>query len=323
MYYLGVDGGGTKTAFCLTDDTGKIVKLMETGTCHIDQVGQDGIRKVFSQFLSELEEMGIEKKSISGCFLGIPGYSEVEHWDKQIHQVASEFFTSYHCGNDAVAGWAGSLKCESGINLVAGTGAIAFGMNNDKETSRSSGWGQFCGDEGSAFWIGKKGIEAFTKQADYRHDRGPLYDVFKQDLKLDKDFDLIDLIHNQWDFSRTKVATISMLVSKAADLGDRDAIEILQRAAYEISLMVRGVVRQINFDGKIKISYSGGVFKAGDHVLKPLKAYLEDMKLDYELNQPELAPVLGSALYAYILTGKTADEKFISNLKESYNEFIL
>ena len=48
--------------------------------------------------------------------------------------------------------------CSEGINIVAGTGSIAFGKNKYGETARSGGWGPVIGDDGSAHWIGLKVI---------------------------------------------------------------------------------------------------------------------------------------------------------------------
>ncbi len=319
MYFLGVDGGGTKTGFCLIDSKGKIIMSYIGKTCHIEQVGQDGMRKVFQDFYDEALKKGIKKEQIKNSFLGIPGYSEIEAWDKKILEVVSEYFTNYTCGNDVVAGWAGSLQCESGINLVAGTGAIAYGQNDENQSARASGWGHICGDEGSAHWIGKKGIEAFGKQSDGRSEKGFLYKLICEKLKLKKDFDLIDIIHNEWKLSRTKIATLSELVSKAAKLGDNDAVKIMNEAAYEIALMVKGVRSKMEFKNKIKISYSGGVFKAKELILVPLRKHLDSYNINYELLEPKLEPVIGAALYAYKLAGNKASDEFLENLKNTNN----
>lgn len=58
--------------------------------------------------------------------------------------------SNYKCGNDSQAAWAGSLACQPGVNIVAGTGAIGFGVDANGNMARASGWGPFCGDEGSA-----------------------------------------------------------------------------------------------------------------------------------------------------------------------------
>ena len=73
----------------------------------------------------------------------------------------------------------GSLACRAGINLVAGTGAIGFGKDSFGKTARSAGWGYFCGDEGSAYWLGKQLISIFGKEADGRKAKTPLYDIVR------------------------------------------------------------------------------------------------------------------------------------------------
>ncbi len=45
MYYLGIDGGGTKTKYTVVDDNLKKLLELEGGTIHIHQVGVEGIKK--------------------------------------------------------------------------------------------------------------------------------------------------------------------------------------------------------------------------------------------------------------------------------------
>ncbi|KEH93503.1 N-acetylglucosamine kinase [Clostridium novyi] len=317
MYYLGIDGGGTKTAFVLINNKGNILAEIEKSTCHHMQVGLDGFERVIKEGLKDiLNIVRICSIDIEYTFLGIPGYGEVEKDDKSIEEILKRIFKNdrFTIGNDVVAGWAGSLACKEGINLVAGTGSIAYGVNEKGESERSGGWGYFCGDEGSAHWIAKKGIEVFTKQSDGRLKKGQLYNVFKKKLDLKKDFDLITLIHDKYKFSRTEVAKIAMLVGEAAELGDEKAIQIYKEAAEEFYLMIKAVMDKLNYKNKIVISYSGGVFKAGDNVLNPLKEKLKNINCD--IKNPILAPVVGSALYAYKLAGNEITDSIIDNLKK-------
>lgn len=317
MYYLGIDGGGTKTAFVLINNKGNILAEIEKGTCHHMQVGLEGFERVIKEGLKDILNIAsICSTDIKYTFLGIPGYGEVEKDDKSIEEILKRIFKNdrFTIGNDVVAGWAGSLACKEGINLVAGTGSIAYGVNEKGESERSGGWGYYCGDEGSAHWIAKKGIEVFTKQADGRLKKGQLYNVFKKKLDLKKDFDLITLIHDEYKFSRTEVAKIAMLVGEAAELGDEKAIQIYKEAAEEFYLMIKAVIDKLNYKNKIVISYSGGVFKAGDNVLNPLKEKLNNINCD--IKNPILAPVVGSALYAYKLAGNEITDSIIENLKK-------
>lgn len=319
MYYIGIDGGGTKTAFSLIDSQGMEKGSLEMGTCHFAQVGVSGFKSILKDGMEELlKRCEISLKDVDYIFLGIPGYGEIPEKDREMVEVLQGLFpnTKFSYGNDAESSWAGSLACEPGISIVAGTGAIAYGRNSHSQSARSSGWGDFCGDEGSAHWIAKKGIEYFGKQADYRHRRGPLYEVFTSRLNLKKSFDLIDLITIQYGQSRTEVAKLSKLVYEAAILGDEDAISIFREAAREHLLMIKGVLNQLDFQEKeISVSYTGGVFSSGELVLTPLKNFIEEEGLRCRLMTPLLTPVRGSALYAMSLSGAEVTDTTIKNLK--------
>ena len=54
MYYLGIDGGGTKTAFVLINNKGNILAEIEKGTCHHMQVGLEGFERVIKEGLKDI-----------------------------------------------------------------------------------------------------------------------------------------------------------------------------------------------------------------------------------------------------------------------------
>lgn len=169
MFFLGVDGGGTKTKFALFNDQLKVCGTFDTTTSHVTQVGKEGVIKVLQSGLENvLQEAKICKEEIKYVVLGMPGYTEIKSNDAQIEEaVASVFnFTNYYIVNDAEVGWAGALACQPGINIVAGTGSIAFAVDVEGRRERIGGWGEFIGDEGSAYWIAKKTLEGYSKQKD-------------------------------------------------------------------------------------------------------------------------------------------------------------
>jgi N-acetylglucosamine kinase-like BadF-type ATPase len=62
--------------------------------------------------------------------------------------------------SDVEAAYAGALGERPGILLLAGTGSIALGRNARGRWARAGGLGPLLGDEGSAFWIGRRWIVA-------------------------------------------------------------------------------------------------------------------------------------------------------------------
>jgi N-acetylglucosamine kinase-like BadF-type ATPase len=319
MFYLGVDGGGTKTSFILIDDQGRIISYTIKGSCYYIQIQMDGFQKILKDGITEVcTKAGIGIREINYSFLGLPAFGEIEKDVPLLESIVRNLLQSdnFKCGNDVEAGWAGSLACHPGINLVAGTGAIGFGKDSFGKTARSAGWGYFCGDEGSAYWLGRQLTSLFAKEADGREERTPLYDIVRQKFNISRDFDLISILYDNLMLKRDEIAKLAILVYQAAQQGDAKALALYDHAAYEHCLTVKSIIHQLHFTAKedILVSYSGGVFKAGEFILDPLKRYLKEERV--QLIKPVFIPVTGAALYAMLLDGKTAGKQLTRDLKK-------
>jgi N-acetylglucosamine kinase-like BadF-type ATPase len=201
-----------------------------------------------------------------------------------------------------VCAWAGSLAGADGINIVAGTGSGAYGEHRGK-SARAGGWGELFGDEGSAYWIAVQGLNAFTRMSDGRLPRGPLYELFRSSLALTHDLDLCAKAMNA--HTRTRLAALAELVTRAAQDGDKVAARIFEDAARELAGIVGAVRHALELEAgdRVPLSYSGGVFNAQTLILEPLqRALAADAR--YELRAPVLSPSLGAAIYA----ARLADE---------------
>lgn len=302
MIYLGVDGGGTKTAFALIDKNGHTLAEHQELTCYHIEVGLEAARTTLTQgVITTIEKAGKTLGDITYAFFGLPAYGEDSTLIKTLDEMPSTLFSRdrYQCGNDMVSGWAAGFGCKDGINIVSGTGSIAYGVRGDK-TARCGGWGEIFGDEGSAYWIGCKGLNTFSRMSDGRSPHGPLYEIFKSALNIKNDLDISALIHTQWNGSRGKIAQLSTLVCKAAEAGDNEAIQIFVQAGVQLADIVEGTRKSLGFsEGETtKVSYSGGAFSAEDFLLSPFKAALKQHSSSYSLQKPLYKPVVGAALYA-------------------------
>lgn len=306
MVYLGVDGGGTKTAFALIDHSGKVLGTLETGTCYHIEVGIDGARKVLENGVKVLlEKSGHSVKDIAFGFFGLPAYGEDSRILALMDALPSNFLAKgkYRCDNDMVNGWSAAFNGNDGINIVAGTGSIAYGVRQDK-SARCGGWGELFSDEGSAYWIACKGLLAFTRMSDGRSAKGPLYDIIKTTFNIQFDFDITALVLSEWAGERSKIAQISALVYQAAIEGDKDAINILASAGKELAEMVDAVRRFLNYESgeHINVSYSGGAFNAKAFILDTFAQALNDYSDCYRLHMPFTSPVVGAAMHALKLS---------------------
>lgn len=304
-WYIGVDGGGTKTAFVIGRDDGKpLCQLQYTG-CSYQEIGVEAVIKLLSDGVSALlAEARVSVADVAGCCIGLPCYGESEKMDDIIQQALSDVLAPIpvHIVNDGVVGWAGSLACQEGIHLVSGTGSIAFGCGCDGTIRRSGGWCEFFGDEGSCYWIGREAMSLFSKEADGRAPRGALYEQVCKAYGVEEPFELIEIIIRDIAPHRERVAAFQLHAEKAAIAGDEAAIDLYRKAADELVQMVYALHRQLSWSSKeVKVSYFGGLFRAGELILGPLRERLSAMGC---VLQPPLRSAVEGALLLSINTYK-------------------
>ncbi|MEL7691142.1 N-acetylglucosamine kinase [Citromicrobium bathyomarinum] len=295
--YLGVDGGGTKTAFTLIDSSGEVLAQHLAGSSYYLQVG---IERLTEMLMEGIAKVCPDPATLGFAFFGLPAFGEDSRFDPLIAQLPREMLghDRFTVGNDMVCGWAGSLGGRDGINIVSGTGSIAYGERRGK-SARAGGWGEIFSDEGSAYWIATRGLQLFSRMSDGRSAPGPLLEALRDHFALKADLDLCGQVMGAEE-SRDSIAALSQIVATAANEGDRAAAEIFRAAAAELAEIVDAVARQLDFgtDEDIPVSWSGGVFRSGDLVTAPFKARLASMDARYRFVEPVADPTLGAALYA-------------------------
>jgi N-acetylglucosamine kinase-like BadF-type ATPase len=248
---------------------------------------------------------GIDPSGITFAFLGLPAYGEVSADLARLDAAprAALGHPRYRCDNDMVCGWAGSLGLADGINVISGTGSMTYGQRAGR-AARVGGWGELFGDEGSGYWIGIRGLQAFSQMSDGRLPAGPLLDILRRQLGLSADLDAVDLVLNRWRGSRREIAALSRPVVEAVRCGDRVAAEILADAAAQLVVLVETTRRRLGFgrDETVPVSYSGGVFAAPE-IRHGFQQQLLAARGGFDLREPAYPPVLGAALYAARLAG--------------------
>jgi N-acetylglucosamine kinase-like BadF-type ATPase len=300
-YYLGVDGGGTKTEFVCIDAGGTVVARAVTGTTYHLEVGlEQAVSRLQHGVTAICSQLNIEPDALAFVFFGLPAYGEDSVIDPQLHAACQSLLRHdrYACGNDMVCGWAGSLGCEDGINIVAGTGSIGYGERLGKG-ARAGGWGEVFGDEGSAYWIAIQGLGLFSRMSDGRAPKDVLHGRIVEALSLGDDLDLCQRIMGPTAMGRGQIAGLAGLVSRAAAEGDTGAQAILASAARELAELAIGLRAVLGFPvgERVPLSWSGGVLSQEPIVRDAFANIVEQSGL-FALTEPRHAPGYGAALYS-------------------------
>jgi N-acetylglucosamine kinase-like BadF-type ATPase len=258
IYFIGIDGGGTKTVGALANLNGRILKEVKVGSTNPNKIGFD--RAIFN--LRKLISKIAKNKNIKIAFLGLAGGLERDKEKRErIKKELQKFFDFpiFVEGDQKIAFRAGSEEKE-GIVVIAGTGAIAMGWKGKKEAI-SGGWDWLIGDQGSGFWIGKKVLEEIGRALDGRRKDFKLRKFIFKKLKIKKEVDLYKNFYCE-DFV-TKIASISKFIDEFSKKGDRFSKKILMEAAKEVSKMATSVIKKLNFEKeKFTVVFVGGMFKS-------------------------------------------------------------
>lgn len=166
MRWLGIDAGGTKTAFATYDETLTQLGRFELPTSHYAQAGFDGMEAVLAEGIARAEAAGLLGEQY-GIGIGMCGYGEGTTSTARIEQIVAKVAGAhpYALVNDVESAWAAGLNLADGIVIIAGTGSIAYGVHGERSL-RCGGWDYELGDEGSGGWLGKELLRAFASATD-------------------------------------------------------------------------------------------------------------------------------------------------------------
>ena len=317
--FLGVDGGGSKTRFLLIDESGVVLASHAEGPAYYLEIGLEALTAMLSHGVAAtLAQASVAVSDVAFAFFGIPAYGEDRSLLARLDAAPAGTVPAgrYRCGNDMVCGWAGALAGADGINVVAGTGSIAYGEYAGR-TARAGGWGELFGDEGSAYWLAREGLSLFSRMSDGRTPRGPLYDAVRQHFALQDDLDLCAAIYGKSLKQRSQFAQLSRLVSAAAHQGDELVRALFTKAAGELLELVKGVRAQLQIPAglELPVSGSGGLFQGDSLLTARFEAALSGTGQAYCFAMARFPPHAGAALHAARLGGVNLNKSFLLRLQ--------
>jgi N-acetylglucosamine kinase-like BadF-type ATPase len=320
--FLGVDGGGTKTEFVLVSEDGQVLALHQEGSAYYLEIGLDALQGMLARGIDIVsKQASMSASQLTYAFIGLPAYGEDSLLLPRLDTMASPTLEPdrYRCGNDMVCAWAGALACRDGINIVAGTGSIAYGEFAGRQ-ARAGGWGELFSDEGSAYWVAREGLNLFSRMSDGRAPAGPLLELLRTHFDLTADLDLCAAIYGPNAGARSNIAQLSAVIAAAARHGDEQARAVFTAGAQQLAAIVCATRARLNPppDLTLPVSYSGGMFKLTDLVLEPFKSFLRASAQSYDCVSPALPPAAGAALYAAKCSGSSLTEEASVALARTY-----
>jgi N-acetylglucosamine kinase-like BadF-type ATPase len=297
-YFLGFDGGGTKTECVLANGAGEILVRVTAGPSNPLRTGY--MRAWFS--LSEaadaiLARQKIKAGDIRGVCAGLGGAGRAgvakritTFFDRSFPNAQIRVTTDLEIALEAAFG------AGEGIILLAGTGSAAFGRDANGHTARVGGRGPWFSDEGSAFDIGRRAFAAVTRAEERRAPETALSRrLFPWHQAQNWDSLLERVAKNPDDvFPQT-----FPLVAQLADKGDAVCREILSAAASSLAELAGCVVNDLGWrDREARIAKVGGVYNRSQYLDAAIESELKKVAPAAHLVLLEIPPADAAARMA-------------------------
>lgn len=324
-FFLGVDGGGTKTACALCDEDGRILAFSAGGPSnHLSLPGgEEALREVLRYVVgSALSQAGIAPRRVSSACLalagvGLAGESAVAARAATEVVPADDIVVE----NDAVAALVGATAKSWGVVVISGTGSIAVGIDRTGRRVRAGGWGYLIGDEGSGYDIGKRGLAAVARAHDGRGNYTILVEKALAHYGLKTPDELRSVLYRS-ETRAKDVASFAPLVVAAAHEGDAVSVDILRSAGRELGLSAAAVVKALGFgDEEFAVAPCGSVFKAGELVIDPFRSEVLRAAPSARIVSPRFPAVIGALMIAFRRVGRAVDDMVLSNMARGCLEY--
>ncbi len=253
-YYLGIDGGGTRTTAAISDENGNILLKKAGRTINFYSVGmqkaRENLDELIAQICSELDISSFEAVFV-GCS-ALDGEADVQTLEALCGGISAD----KKAMNSDVYIALKSLECDSCPCIaICGTGSMAAGEDADGNMVIAGGWGHIVGDEGSGYSIAVKAFRRCCELCDEGKNT-PLLTAANSFFGIDDFRKAIDIIY-------APETTKDIIAGFAADVGklcgsDEDAKDIIINEAHAFAKTVTILLRKIK-DCKTLGMY-GGMF---------------------------------------------------------------
>ena len=304
-YYLGIDGGGSKTT-CVVGDESSILATVTVGASNITRVGEAGAREVLQQAIREAcRAAGTNPQQVLRACIGAAGAGRSEI-AATVRKIVREVVSGeIEVVGDMEIALAAAFGAGPGVIVIAGTGSIAFGRDPQGRTARAGGWGFAVSDEGSAHWIGRAAVSAALRAADQageeRAEDDPEWPAARLFCELKTAWSVNSLeqlarkANSDGDF-----AVLFPAVLAAAEAGDAVARRVNAQAAGELAQLA-GIVLCRLFPlqrsaalSAVPMAMAGGVFRHAAMIRELFYNEVRAANPEVVLNSEVVDPVQGA-----------------------------
>jgi N-acetylmuramic acid 6-phosphate etherase len=291
---LGVEGGGTKTAWVLVErslaggaEPGSQWVILAQGKLppsNLRLTTPERLREIFAGLPREVDRAGV---FLAGC-----GTEE----DRQsLALICRDIWPNAKIvtGSDRDSGLAAALDHGDGIAVNAGSGSSVTGRRGDR-IERAGGWGHILGDTGGGYFLSIEALRLILREYDLHRGEMQFTAKILHALSLNT---LDELVRWVQTADKMEIAMLAPVVFEAAADGDPCVIEIVEEGARVLCEYTEAVASRLHLLAP-KVALMGGLFYRDSIYTHAFRRRLKKNLPDARVTTAERPPELGAAWLA-------------------------
>ncbi len=291
MFYLGIDGGGTKTRCVLGDEKSELSTAMVGGSNMI-RLGEAQARESIHAVVRQAcVAANISPDQIRRVCIGAAGAARPEIAANLRAILAEVTPAEIEVVGDMVIALEAAFDTGPGVIAIAGTGSIVWGRDAAGRTARAGGWGFAISDEGSGHWIGRRAVSAILHARDHDQETALAQLILKEWNVANLD-ELVQMANATPppDFPR-----LFPMVLRASEQQDSMAQALLAEAGTHLSNLTAAVIRRLApHPPHVPVAITGSVFRQSNDIRKVFYNTLTSAFPGIEIRPNPVVPVQGA-----------------------------
>lgn len=277
-YYIGVDGGGTKTAFALFDENKNIVAQNETeGSNHENLEGAipqaagiiaDGINGL-------LEKSNLKLADIDGILMGLAGIDHPYQHDEMQKELKKLGIDGCRIYNDGFIVIKAGVGAGAGIGYNCGTGTCCNCIDSDGNMLQVGGFDVLSGDKGNGHWVGAQAFKIMYDELCLGKNKSMITALMGEKAGIKDRATLLESIA-VLESEEKGEGFLRMLITsffEAANNDDEEAMKVIEEMAQRGADFICSHINSMNFkDDVINVVLSGSI-----HTKLPSGKYTDRM----------------------------------------------
>src|SRR6266705_2750181 len=290
---LGVEGGGTKTAWVLVEpvagigDPGWEFHVIDQGKLppsNFRLTTPERLRVILAELPKQIDRAGV---FLAGC--------ATEEDRRSLKEICLEVWPNAKIvtGSDRDSGLAAALDHGDGIVVNAGSGSSVTGRRGDR-IERAGGWGHILGDAGGGYFLSIQALRLVLREHDLHHSEMQFTAKILQALSLNNFDELVRWVQTA---DKMEVALLTRVVFEAAAGGDPRITEIIENGAQALCDYTETIADRLHLLAP-KVVLMGGLFYRDSIYTHAFRRRLKKNLPDARVAGAERAPELGAVWVA-------------------------